>query len=143
MFKAGDKVRCIDPDIIRLFLEPNTIYTVLKNTRKRKYGNPIVHIQETTNHNVNKFDSTSFLKVEKRTWVYCQPPTTYEIAPCKCGNTEVEWSEYKDHLWCSVCKIDFIPEHWGVFDGPIQVNVCAMLGITFTRYNLETDEYED
>jgi hypothetical protein len=74
----------------------------------------------------------------KRTWVYVQQPIDYGIAPCQCGNEDTQWSEYKEHLWCAKCKIDFIPKHNGVFDGPIAVNCAAGLGLDFRRYDLKT-----
>lgn len=80
--------------------------------------------------------------LEKRTWVYVQPPASYEIAPCSCGNTDTQWSEFKHHLWCDKCQKDFIPDHGGIFEGPIAVTVCSMLGISFDRFNLETNEIE-
>jgi len=80
--------------------------------------------------------------LEKRKWVYVQAPNVYGIAPCSCGNTETQWSEYKDHLWCDKCQKDFIPEHGGVFDGPILVHTCGLLGMCFDRINLETNEIE-
>lgn len=76
--------------------------------------------------------------LEKRTWVYVQRPWQYEMALCKCGHLDPDWSEYKGHLWCPVCLIDFIPEHNGIFDGPIPVATSEMLGISFDRYDLET-----
>jgi hypothetical protein len=78
----------------------------------------------------------------KRTWVYAGPPSMYEISGCKCGNNDVQWSEFTRHLWCDKCSIDFIPEHNGIFDGPIGVETCWMLGITFDRINIETGQIE-
>ncbi len=85
--------------------------------------------------------------VEKRTWVYVQRPASYEIAGCTCGNNDPDWSEFKKHLWCQKCEKDFLPEHNGVFDGPIPVGVATLLGMSFDTFNLETqqiepDEYE-
>lgn len=80
--------------------------------------------------------------LEKRKWCYVQPPSTYEMAPCVCGNTDTLSSEYKGHLWCAKCEKDFVPEHAGIFDGPIPVATSAMLGISFDRINLETNEVE-
>lgn len=80
--------------------------------------------------------------LEKRTWCYAQSPAVYEISPCECGNGDTQWSEFKGHLWCAKCEKDFIPKHNGVFDGPIPVAVCGMLGISFDRINLETNEIE-
>ena len=81
-------------------------------------------------------------ELEKREWCYVQPPQTYEIAPCDCGTVATQWSEYKGHLWCEECQKDFIPSHNGLFDGPIGVELCRMLGISFDRVNLKTGEVE-
>lgn len=78
----------------------------------------------------------------KRTWVYTQRPMVYDIAGCECGNKDPDWSEYRGHLWCRACQKDFIPEHNGVFDGPILVRTCALMGIYFDRFNLETEKVE-
>lgn len=77
---------------------------------------------------------------EKRTWAFVQSPRTYCIAPCVCGNEDTQWSEYKAHLWCAKCEIDFIPEHNGVFDGPIMINTAQMLGLHFTKVDLLTND---
>lgn len=71
----------------------------------------------------------------RRTWVYIQPPWAYEIAGCpSCLDSLItEWSEWRGHLWCPACKIDFIPAHNGLFDGPISIKACEMLGISFER----------
>jgi hypothetical protein len=74
--------------------------------------------------------------LSKRTWHYLQPPASFEIAPCSCGNSQTQWSEFDKHLWCSVCEKDFIPEHGGLFDGPIPINLATMLGVCFDRFNL-------
>jgi hypothetical protein len=79
---------------------------------------------------------------EQRTWVYVQQPREYEIALHTCGDKTPEWSEFKDHLWCGKCQVDFVPEHWGIFEGPVPVNACKMLGISFDRFNLETGVVE-
>lgn len=79
----------------------------------------------------------------KRTWVYVMKPKLYGIAPCKCGNEDTQWSEYKKHLWCDKCEIDFIPAHNGVFDGPILVNTANLLGIDFRKYDLKTKKIID
>ena len=78
--------------------------------------------------------------LEKRKWAYAQPPSIYDISGCPCGNNDTQWSEYKDHLWCDKCLKDFIPESYGIFDGPITVQVCNLLGIYFDVINLETME---
>jgi hypothetical protein len=79
-------------------------------------------------------------ELEKRKWCYVQHPSVYEIAPCACGNVDTQWSEFKGRLWCDRCAVDFIPEHNGIFDGPIPLMTSAMLGISFDRINLETNE---
>lgn len=80
--------------------------------------------------------------LEKREWCYLQPPKAFEIAQCDCGDDDAHWSEFKGHLWCAKCQKDFIPAHGGVFDGPIQVGVAAMLGISFDRYIITTGKVE-
>jgi len=80
--------------------------------------------------------------IARRTWVYVQPPKTFDVAPCSCGNINTVWSEYVGHLWCAQCSKDFIPAHAGIFDGPIPVNACKLMGICFDRYNLLTGEIE-
>jgi len=80
------------------------------------------------------------VSLEKREWCYVMPPSRYDVAPCECGNHDTQWSEYKEHLWCDVCKIDFIPEHWGILDGPIPFNLTLMLGISFDRIDLKTQQ---
>jgi len=79
---------------------------------------------------------------ERRTWVYVQRPASYHIAGCDCGNDDPEWSEFSGHLWCAICQKDFVPAHNGIFDGPIPLNVCRLLGISFDRLNLESQRVE-
>lgn len=80
---------------------------------------------------------------KKRIWVLMQPPSIYEMGACpKCENTSTVWSEWDDHVWCPECNLDFIPQDKGVFDGPVCMQVCRMLGIYFDRQNLETGEIE-
>lgn len=85
-------------------------------------------------------DSPSLLK--KRVWVYLQSPQAYEVAPCACGNSNTQWSEFEHHVWCDKCEIDFIPEHSGVFSGPILINTAQMMGLHFSRLILETNIVE-
>lgn len=81
-------------------------------------------------------------KLKKRKWIYVQRPAVYEIAPCECGNADPDWSEYAGRLWCKACKKDFVPAHNGIFDGPIAVNACRMMGIVFDRYVIKTKTVE-
>jgi hypothetical protein len=76
----------------------------------------------------------------KRTRVYIQRPEIYGMSACACGNRDPEWSEYKRHLWCPICKIDFIPLDAGLFDGPIGIHACEMFGIYFDMLDMETFE---
>jgi hypothetical protein len=80
--------------------------------------------------------------MEKRTWCYIQQPDMHEIAACACGNQKTQWSEYKDHLWCDKCEKDFIPEHSGIFSGPIPIMASRMLGLSFDRFNIITEQAE-
>ncbi len=78
----------------------------------------------------------------KRTHVFLQSPSVYAIPGCSCGNEDTQWSEYQAHLWCDKCAIDFIPEHNGVFDGPIMMNLAQSMGMSFSRLDLTTHVYE-
>lgn len=80
---------------------------------------------------------------ERRIWVYMQRPKDYGIAGCPCGNENPYWSEYADMLWCPACQKDFVPEHNGIFDGPIPVNAAYLMGIDLRRVNLQTGEIDD
>lgn len=76
-------------------------------------------------------------KLEKRTHVYAQRPATFEISGCPdCGNTDPDWSEYKGHLWCQKCNKDFVPASNGVFDGPINIQVCELIGVYFDQIRI-------
>ena len=79
------------------------------------------------------------MRKKKRKYVYCQQPTMYDVDSCpKCGKLNITWSEYVDMLWCFDCKIDFVPEHWGVFDGPIPMQLSKLLGMSFDRIEIKT-----
>lgn len=80
------------------------------------------------------------VELARREYVYVMSPRDYEISGCKCGNNDCQWSEYLGRLWCPICKIDFVPEHAGIFNGPICVEVCKLIGITFDSFDLTTQE---
>lgn len=80
--------------------------------------------------------------LHRRTWVYCMSPKAFEVAPCSCGNEDAQWSEYENHLWREPCQKDFIPDHNGILDGPIPVNLAEMMGIRFDRVIIETGKVE-
>lgn len=82
------------------------------------------------------------MDLERRTHVYVMRPKEYEISGCECGNNDPDWSEYKHHLWCPICKIDFIPKQNGIFDGPIPVQVMELMGISLSRYCIATGKIE-
>jgi hypothetical protein len=77
----------------------------------------------------------------KRTHCYIQQPWIYSIAGCLVDEShKITWSEYEGLLWCFDCGFYFVPMHWGIFDGPIPVGVSGLLGISFDRINLATNE---
>jgi hypothetical protein len=86
-------------------------------------------------------EETAVIK-SRRAWAYCMPPKAFEMAPCSCGNTDTQWSEYENHLWCEKCQKDFIPRHAGILDGPVLAHVAEMMGIRFDRVIIETGEIE-
>lgn len=78
-------------------------------------------------------------RLRKRTHIYCQHPQVYEIAGCPNHEEQnYSWSEYEQRLWCFICEVDFEPEHWGIFDGPIPMGLCELMGISFDRINIKT-----
>ena len=81
---------------------------------------------------------TATLELVRRKWVYVLQPSRYEISGCDCGNNDCQWSEWSKHLWCAKCQKDFVPKSGGLFDGPIGVEVCKLLGIVFHRYEIAT-----
>jgi hypothetical protein len=76
-----------------------------------------------------------------RTWVYVLKPQAYEMTCDRCGGTNIAWSEYEHKIWCFGCKIDTDGTP-GIFGGPIPLEISAILGITFDRYNLKRDRVE-
>ncbi len=70
--------------------------------------------------------------MQKRESCLCQQPFVYEIKCDQCGGTNITWSEYEKMIWCYDCERD-TPGTGGIFTGPIPVNMCAMLGISFDK----------
>lgn len=66
--------------------------------------------------------------LQKRTWFYLLQPKRFDFPPCDCGNEDIEWSEYKNHVWCDKCLKDYIPEHNGILDGPIPIETVTLMG---------------
>ena len=75
-------------------------------------------------------------ELKKRTWHYVHLPVVYEISCDKCGGTNTTWSEYEGHIWCRDCNID-TKGTAGIFDGPIPIGLCGVLGISFDRWDME------
>lgn len=86
--------------------------------------------------------STYDIALEKRTWHYVHKPAVYEIAACSCGNQDTMWSEFAKHIWCPVCKKDFIPEHSGILDSPVGSHLTRCVGISFDRINIASQKRE-
>jgi len=75
-------------------------------------------------------------KMKKRTWHYIQKPASYEISCDKCGGHNIEWSEFVHRIWCYDCKKD-VRGTPGIFGGPIPIGACAVLGISFDRWDMK------
>ncbi len=69
---------------------------------------------------------------KKRESCYYQHPYAYDIECDQCGGTNITWSEYEKKIWCFDCEID-TDGTGGIFDGPIPVQLCEMMGISFDR----------
>lgn len=102
----------------------------------------VVHKEHVENCGVCQDRAKTASAKEKRTFVYIMPPSHFEIPGCGCGQAEVQWSEFKEHLWCANCQKDFVPEHWGILEGPVCVHLSLMLGMNFDQISLETQEIE-
>jgi hypothetical protein len=77
----------------------------------------------------------NLLAYPKRTWHYIQHPVIYGISCDLCGGSNIHWSEWARHIWCYDCEVD-TRGNPGIFDGPIPVNLCQAMGISFERVYL-------
>lgn len=75
--------------------------------------------------------------MKKRTWCYAMKPTAYEISCDICGGHNITWSEYEKRIWCYDCQKDTLGNE-GIFDGPIPINVCQILGFSLDRVDIKT-----
>ena len=71
----------------------------------------------------------------KRETCLCQKPIVYEVKCDKCDGRNTTWSEYEHMIWCFDCEID-TPGTGGIFDGPIPIHTCEMIGISFDKIRL-------
>lgn len=87
-----------------------------------------------------------------RTHCYCQKPITYEIICPICKSHNITWSEYEKHIWCYDCEKDVLITlySYGVFSGPIPVDIATSLGMSFDRVSMKgevvkfkSDEWND
>lgn len=74
--------------------------------------------------------------MKKRIWHYLLKPKEFEISCDKCQGHNLEWSEWREMIWCYDCKIDTVGNP-GIFGGPIPVHLCASLGMTFHRWDMK------
>lgn len=78
--------------------------------------------------------------MKKRKWVYIQKPIQYEISCDKCNGTNIDWSEFERMIWCYDCEID-TRGNAGIFDGPIPLQGCELLGFSLDRIYFKTGEW--
>jgi len=69
------------------------------------------------------------------------PPYFFDIACDKCNGRNIHWSEYEHLIWCYDCQIDTKGTP-SIFDGPIPIHASYLLGLTFDKFNLETNQIE-
>jgi hypothetical protein len=74
-------------------------------------------------------------KLKKRTWHYVQNPAEYCITCDRCDETNIEWSEFEGLIWCYKCRKD-VKGTMGIFDGPIPVGACEVMGISLDRWDM-------
>jgi len=77
--------------------------------------------------------------MKRRKWIYIQKPQSYGITCDICGGENIEWSEFEHMIWCYDCEKD-TPGQGGVFDGPIPMGVCGLLGMNFDHIDLKTGQ---
>jgi len=70
-----------------------------------------------------------------RDWCYCQKPEAYEVYCDICEGNNTTWSEYEGLIWCYDCEKD-TRGTGGIFDGPIPLGACSLMGISFDRIRL-------
>ncbi len=77
------------------------------------------------------------MKKEKilRKTTYCQKPAIYEICCDLCRGVDITWSEYEGLIWCFACEED-TKGTGGIFDGPIPIELCTMMGISFDKIRI-------
>lgn len=79
-----------------------------------------------------------------RTHCYATFPPNYDIFCPICGKIHITWSEFEHHIWCYDCEKDVLissySEDGDIFTGPIPVGTAQLLGCTFDRINLTTNE---
>ena len=76
--------------------------------------------------------------MKKRKWCWIMKPHAYCMTCDICGGNNITWSEYERMIWCYDCQKD-TPGQGSIFDGPILLNFCLMMGISFDRVDLKTD----
>ena len=86
-------------------------------------------------------DNSIDKSLRKRKYIYANNPARYEIRCDKCNGENIWWSEYESHIWCYDCEIDTSGTE-GIFGGPICFNAMRLVGLTFDRINLETEQLE-
>lgn len=74
-----------------------------------------------------------------RTSCYCMKPTVYEISCDICGGNNLAWSEFEHLVWCRDCRKD-TPGNGGIFNGPIPLNLCKMMGISFDKIEIPSGD---
>lgn len=79
------------------------------------------------------------LELKKRKDCFIQKPQVYGITCDICGGTNLHWSEWEYLIWCYDCEKD-TKGTGGIFDGPIPLAICELMGISFDTLNIETGE---
>lgn len=79
-------------------------------------------------------------ELKKRDWHYLMSPKDFCFEACKCGNLDLQWSEFEEHVWCDKCNIDFISDCPGILDGIVMIETCKMMGFNFDSYDMTTNK---
>jgi len=76
---------------------------------------------------------------EKRIWAWVQAPDVYGVTCDLCDGLNIAWSEWDHMIWCYDCEKDTKGTD-GIFNGPVNVHCCELLGMIFDEVNIETGE---
>lgn len=77
------------------------------------------------------------LELKKRESCLVKKPQIYGIQCDICGGENLHWSEFDHLIWCYDCEKD-TKGTAGIFDGPVPVELCYLMGMPLDEIDLKT-----